>query len=338
MIDPNEKGVITSTQVVCRGSPKLLNISEQVLSNLPVNTINSLSKLEKYQMPPGVLERIRAKESFSKITTDQIKEIVSEFKKFMAIVIINHENGIRVEMIGELVDEVWHTFILFTNEYRKFCDLVIGEYIHHEPNVDSAYGIDPLFPYKKNQSTEFFYKEYERCFGPLPEVWKLRKSSHSDTTGKEGKDKKTILAILYTSLSFLIPTFLIWQGYQDIFNALLEAIILGIGFVIINVFAGVRVKDKKIIDLISKGSAIVGTIILLHITIFWYICWNDFVALFYNVFAINALLMIFEVGGYGKGTKIGGIGAAGCGSINSDGGGSGGGCCGGGCGGGGCSG
>ena len=87
-----------------------------------------------------------------------------------------------------------------------------------------------------------------------------------------------------------------------------------------------------------KGSAIVGTIILLHITIFWYICWDDFVALFYNIFAVTALLGAFQAGGYDKkGTRIGGIGVAGCGSIGSDGGDGGGGCCGGGgCGGGGC--
>ena len=337
MIDPNEKGVITRTQVVCRGSPKLLNISEQILSDLPVRTVNSLSKLEKYQIPSGVIERVRAKEPFSKMREAQIKEIVSEFKKFMAIVVINHESDRRVEMISELVDEVWHTFILFTSEYRKFCNILVGEYIHHEPNVNSGYGVDPLFPYKKKQSTEFFNKEYERCFGPLPGIWKLRKSSASDKTGDEGKDRKTVLAILYTSLSFLIPMFLIWQFYQNKFNALLEAIILGIAFVIISVIAGVRIKNKKITDLIGKGSTIVGTIILFHITIFWYICWDDLVALLYNVIGINALFIAFEVGGYGKKeTRMGGIGTAGCGSMSGDGGGGGGGCCGGGCGGGGC--
>lgn len=156
MIDPNEKGVITRTQAVCRGSPKSFVISEQVISNLSAKTTEALYKLEGYQIPSGVIERIKPKEPFNKMMDAQIKEVVNEFKKFMAIVVINQKTGKKVEMVSELVDEVWHTFILFTSEYKKFCDTLVGEYIHHEPNVDSGYGIDPLFPYKKKAKYRIF--------------------------------------------------------------------------------------------------------------------------------------------------------------------------------------
>ena len=338
MIDPNERGVITRTKAVCRGSPKSFNISEQIISNLSTKTIEALNKLERYEIPSGVIERIKPKEPFNKMADAQIKEVVNEFKKFMAIVVINHNTEKRVEMVNELVDEVWHTFILFTNEYRKFCDALVGEYIHHEPNIDSLYGIDPLFPYKKKQSTEFFYKEYERCFGPLPEIWKLKKSTTMNTTGEEGKNWKTILAIIYTSLSFVIPAFLIWQFQQNMFHALVEALVIGIAFVVINVIAAIKINKEKVTNWMTQGSAIVGTIILLHITIFWYICWDNYTALFYNIFSVMALVGVFgEDVNSKKGRQIGGIGIAGCGSISGDGGGGGGGCCGGGgCGGGGC--
>jgi hypothetical protein len=337
VIDPNEKGVITRTKAVCRGSPKSFNISEQIISNLSTKTIEALNKLERYEIPSGVIERIKPKEPFNEMTDAQIKEVVNEFKKFMAIVVINHNTEKRVEMVNELVDEVWHTFILFTNEYRKFCDVLVGEYIHHEPNVDSLYGIDPLFPYKKKQSTEFFYKEYERCFGSLPEIWKLKKSTTLNTTGEEGKNWKTILAIIYTSLSFIIPAFLIWQFQQNMFHTLVEAIVIGIAFVVINVIAAIKINREKVTNWMTKGSAIVGTIILLHITIFWYICWDNYTPLFYNIFGIMALVGVFgEDVDRKKGRRIGGIGIAGCGSISGDGGSGGGGCCGGGCGGGGC--
>ncbi len=171
MIDPNEKGVIMRTQAVCRGSPKSFNISEQAFLKLSAKTLESLSKLDKYQIPSGVAERLRQKKPFNDMTELQFNEILYEFKKYIAILIINYRNGKKVEMVSELVDEVWHTFILFTNEYRKFCEVIIGEYIHHEPNVASAYGVDPLFPYKKKQGTDFFYEEYERCFGVLSDVW-----------------------------------------------------------------------------------------------------------------------------------------------------------------------
>lgn len=35
-----------------------------------------------------------------------------------------------------LVDIGWHTFILYTQEYQKFCDRVAGRFIHHHPNDD----------------------------------------------------------------------------------------------------------------------------------------------------------------------------------------------------------
>jgi hypothetical protein len=340
VIDPNEKGVITRTKAVCRGSPKSFNISEQIISNLSTKTIDALNILERYEIPSGVIERIKPKEPFDKMTDAQIKEVVNEFKKFMAIVVINHDTDKRVEMVNELVDEVWHTFILFTNEYRKFCDALVGEYIHHEPNIDSLYGIDPLFPYKKKQSTEFFYKEYERCFGPLPEIWNESKSLTIKSRDKEGKETKTVLVIIYTSLSFVIPAFLIWQYQLNMFHALVEAMVIGIAFVVINVIVSTRIKEQKINDSIFKGTSVVGTIILFLITIFWYACFDTIAILFLNIYGILGLHAAFSSSSKGKkGTYNAGGGGimVGCGSISGDGGGGGGGCCGGGgCGGGGC--
>ncbi|HET7500357.1 MAG TPA: hypothetical protein VFK02_05115 [Kofleriaceae bacterium] len=32
-----------------------------------------------------------------------------------------------------LLDEMWHEFILFTQDYTEFCDRYLGGYIHHQP-------------------------------------------------------------------------------------------------------------------------------------------------------------------------------------------------------------
>ncbi|RSM50916.1 hypothetical protein DMA12_00685 [Amycolatopsis balhimycina DSM 5908] len=37
---------------------------------------------------------------------------------------------------SELVDIGWHTFLMYTKEYRKFCDRVTHGFIHHVPNDD----------------------------------------------------------------------------------------------------------------------------------------------------------------------------------------------------------
>jgi hypothetical protein len=35
----------------------------------------------------------------------------------------------------ELLDEMWHTFVLFTREYTGYCETYLGGYVHHEPTT-----------------------------------------------------------------------------------------------------------------------------------------------------------------------------------------------------------
>jgi hypothetical protein len=34
-----------------------------------------------------------------------------------------------------LLDEMWHTFLLFTREYAGYCDEYLGGFVHHEPTT-----------------------------------------------------------------------------------------------------------------------------------------------------------------------------------------------------------
>lgn len=38
----------------------------------------------------------------------------------------------------KLVDAVWHAHITFTRQYFADCDLLFGEYLHHNPDVATA--------------------------------------------------------------------------------------------------------------------------------------------------------------------------------------------------------
>lgn len=33
------------------------------------------------------------------------------------------------------LDDMWHTFLLFTLDYTKFCDRYFGRYLHHVPKT-----------------------------------------------------------------------------------------------------------------------------------------------------------------------------------------------------------
>ncbi len=43
--------------------------------------------------------------------------------------------GKRVAMPSQAADDLWHEFILFTRDYRKFCDAAFGQFLHHTPAV-----------------------------------------------------------------------------------------------------------------------------------------------------------------------------------------------------------
>lgn len=36
------------------------------------------------------------------------------------------------------IDDMWHTFLLFTHDYHDFCMQYFGKFIHHDPNTETA--------------------------------------------------------------------------------------------------------------------------------------------------------------------------------------------------------
>ena len=300
MIDPKKGGVITSTQNVCfRGSHKPFNISEQILAGLAVKTTDSLSQLEKYQIPDGVIERLRQKEPFKKMTEIQIKEIVDEFKKFVAIVAINYARGKKIEMVGELIDELWHTFILFTNDYRKFCDTTVGEYIHHDPNVNAEDRNGPLFISKKKRNIEFFYEEYEN-FGPSPAIWKQK-------LPQKNSEQKAVAWYIIVSTAILVASILIWQSITSPLFAQLEAFLFGCTLIFITHIVYKKTRDKIIKDTILHGTLIIGIILLAFSIIFAYICQFGIFAHFLVLLYVGTGLTIANSSSKsGKTTRSGG--------------------------------
>lgn len=54
------------------------------------------------------------------------------------------------------IDEVWHAHILHSQEYHEFCNLIFGEYWHHNPDANgSLEEYQALF----DQNTQELYKK-----------------------------------------------------------------------------------------------------------------------------------------------------------------------------------
>lgn len=65
----------------------------------------------------------------TRLPAEVLREHEREIKRFLALSAVNPG---KYGMRGPL-DELWHTFILFTSLYANFCREVGGRFIHHLP-------------------------------------------------------------------------------------------------------------------------------------------------------------------------------------------------------------
>lgn len=79
------------------------------------------------------------------------------FKQFIAVC----ETMDGDIVTSDAIDGVWHTFLLFTREYERFCRAHVGEFLHHEP-----------FETPKPHAYAATRACAKRLFGPLdPSLW-----------------------------------------------------------------------------------------------------------------------------------------------------------------------
>jgi hypothetical protein len=85
------------------------------------------------------------------------------------------------------IDELWHTFIIFTEKYSTFCNLVAGRFLHHTPNTsDRNAEAAPAGPAAEagpsiREGYVRFLEAYQAAFGEVPpsHLWP-RPMKHED--------------------------------------------------------------------------------------------------------------------------------------------------------------
>jgi hypothetical protein len=99
-------------------------------------------------------------ENFS-ITYEEAMDIFNEMKKMLYCCYdlrMRRGKG-EVDFIFKIydpmliIDEMWHTFILFTKDYTDFCNKYFGYYLHHNPTS-----------YKEKQDSEENFKKDKILF------------------------------------------------------------------------------------------------------------------------------------------------------------------------------
>ena len=73
-----------------------------------------------------------------------VNQAVSRYKKYLFILVKYREQYEGIPPTFE-IDEIWHNHILETHRYIKDCEVLYGEYIHH----------DPLFFMKDGKTPDF---------------------------------------------------------------------------------------------------------------------------------------------------------------------------------------
>ncbi len=119
--------------------------------------------LEGFVMPDAVLGRFRQKHP--ELSDAQEKLLCDGLQQYFQI--CQRARSKFVAMPSQVVDDLWHDFILFTRLYRQFCDKAFGRFLHHTPVEAMAAptqatvgirrtwfhacrmeGIDPKHPYR----------------------------------------------------------------------------------------------------------------------------------------------------------------------------------------------
>lgn len=85
--------------------------------------------IRSYKFDVGLKNRFAKKHPA--LTHEQIEKVFEGLRDFFYI--CHKENGYRISMPSKVVDDAWHEFILFTLEYKKFCQQAFGRFLHHTP-------------------------------------------------------------------------------------------------------------------------------------------------------------------------------------------------------------
>ncbi len=94
------------------------------------------------------------------VEKEEADSILEETIKFLSLSSLDFNFFIDDSML--IIDEMWHNFILFTNDYGKFCFENFGRYIHHQPTTKKEKEEQQI---NKNQKLEEYKirtkKQYE---------------------------------------------------------------------------------------------------------------------------------------------------------------------------------
>jgi hypothetical protein len=88
-----------------------------------------LAYIRDYEFHPALARKV--KEKYPHLSDENVKTVFQALRDYFHI--CNVARNRMVAMPSQVVDVVWHEFILFTRTYENFCKRAIGRFLHHTP-------------------------------------------------------------------------------------------------------------------------------------------------------------------------------------------------------------
>lgn len=104
-------------------------LAQQTQESKPFPPLEEVLKYENQNVVDGLRKALD-------ITEETAQQLFKEGLKWLWYCChpdTKHSRNIDNAML--IIDEVWHTFILYTGDYFHFCNHYFGRYIHHAPTT-----------------------------------------------------------------------------------------------------------------------------------------------------------------------------------------------------------
>ena len=89
----------------------------------------SFAYIDSYAFHRGLIQKFKVIRP--ELDDEQVKEVALALKDYFKIAKMANQK--LVSMPSQVVDDLWHEFILFTRQYQNFCKEAFSHYLHHTP-------------------------------------------------------------------------------------------------------------------------------------------------------------------------------------------------------------
>ena len=126
-------------------------------------TTSTLAELLAFRAPYLEERLVREKKVRS---AEEVAKLLDEVKKYIVLSRLMRDHS--VPMLSRRIDEIWHQFILFSEEYKQFCLRFCGRFVHHNPGRATDEDGEP----RPELTRDELERAYESVFGPISPLWR----------------------------------------------------------------------------------------------------------------------------------------------------------------------